>query len=101
MRRRSTGGMSGNNVLTRGIWYEALVRWLGPARRVTAMTKVTVPHRRDASNVPLGARRTHQSSPPWWLYAITPLVVRDPALLAPQALGDHLLGGQGLTRRRR
>src|SRR5262245_27735230 len=41
--------LSGNNVLTMGIWYETLVRWLGPARRVTAMTKVAVPHRRDES----------------------------------------------------
>jgi predicted dehydrogenase len=41
--------LSGNNVLTMGIWYETLMRWLGPARRVTAMTKVAVPHRRDES----------------------------------------------------
>jgi predicted dehydrogenase len=32
-----------------GIWYEAMMRWLGPARRVMAMTKVAVPRRRDAS----------------------------------------------------
>src|SRR3989440_11420034 len=30
-----------------GIWYEALMRWLGPARRVMAMTKIAVPRRRD------------------------------------------------------
>jgi predicted dehydrogenase len=41
--------LSGNNVLNMGIWYEAVMRWLGPARRVMAMTKVAVPHRRDAS----------------------------------------------------
>jgi predicted dehydrogenase len=39
--------LSGNNALTMGIWYETMMRWVGPARRVTAMTKVTVPHRRD------------------------------------------------------
>jgi predicted dehydrogenase len=32
-----------------GIWYEAMMRWLGPARRVTAMTKIAVPRRRDAT----------------------------------------------------
>ncbi len=41
--------LSGHNILTMGIWYEAMMRWLGPARRVTAMTKVAVPRRRDAA----------------------------------------------------
>ncbi len=27
--------LSGHNVLNMGIWYEAMMRWLGPARRVT------------------------------------------------------------------
>src|SRR5947207_14793533 len=30
-----------------GIWYGAMMRWLGPARRVGAMAKVAVPRRRD------------------------------------------------------
>jgi predicted dehydrogenase len=34
-----------------GIWYEAMMRWLGPARRVMAMTRVSVPRRRDAAGV--------------------------------------------------
>jgi predicted dehydrogenase len=41
-------GLSGHNILTMGIWYEAMMRWLGPATRVTAMTKVAVPRRKDA-----------------------------------------------------
>ena len=41
--------LSGHNVLNMGIWYEAMMRWVGPARRVVAMTKVAVPHRHDAS----------------------------------------------------
>lgn len=41
--------LSGHNVLNMGIWYEAVMRWLGPARRVMSMTKVAVPRRRDAS----------------------------------------------------
>jgi predicted dehydrogenase len=32
-----------------GIWYEAMMRWVGPARRVTAAGRAVVPHRRDAS----------------------------------------------------
>jgi len=32
-----------------GIWYEAMARWLGPAKRVSAMGKVAVPRRRDES----------------------------------------------------
>jgi predicted dehydrogenase len=41
--------LSGHNTLNMGIFYEAMSRWLGPARRVTAMTKVAVPRRKDAS----------------------------------------------------
>jgi predicted dehydrogenase len=46
---RQDASLSGHNVLNMGIWYEAMMRWLGPARRVMAMTKVAVPRRRDAS----------------------------------------------------
>ncbi len=42
-------GLSGHNILNMGIWYEAMMRWLGPTQRVTAMTKVAVPHRKDAA----------------------------------------------------
>src|ERR671934_1129234 len=38
---------SGHNILNMGIWYEAMMRWLGPARRVSAMAKIAVPRRRD------------------------------------------------------
>ena len=40
--------LSGPNTLNMGIWYEALMRWLGPARRVMALTRVNVSRRRDA-----------------------------------------------------
>jgi predicted dehydrogenase len=39
--------LSGNNVMNMGIWYEAVMRWLGPARRVMAMTRIAVPRRKD------------------------------------------------------
>ncbi len=51
---RQDADLSGFNTLSVGIWYEAMMRWVGPAGRVTAMTKVNVPVRKDAD----GALRT-------------------------------------------
>ena len=39
--------LSGFNIMSMGIWYEAMIRWVGPAEKVMAMTKVTVPNRQD------------------------------------------------------
>jgi predicted dehydrogenase len=41
--------LSGLNVLSLGIWYEAIQRWLGPATKVMAMGMTAVPQRRDTS----------------------------------------------------
>ena len=41
--------LSGHNVMNMGIWYEAMMRWVGPASRVMAMTRVNVPRRKDAT----------------------------------------------------
>jgi predicted dehydrogenase len=38
---------SGMNVMSMGIWYECLVRWVGPAKAVMARTRVAVPYRFD------------------------------------------------------
>lgn len=38
---------SGLNILTMGIWYECLSRWVGPATAVMARTRVAVPYRTD------------------------------------------------------
>jgi predicted dehydrogenase len=46
---RQDVALSGHNILNMGIWYEAMARWLGHARRVMAMGKVAVPRRRDAA----------------------------------------------------
>jgi predicted dehydrogenase len=46
---RQDASLSGHNILNMGIWYEAMMRWLGPARRVMVMTKIAVPRRRDAA----------------------------------------------------
>ncbi|MBM3945654.1 MAG: Gfo/Idh/MocA family oxidoreductase [SAR202 cluster bacterium] len=39
---------SGYNIMFMGIWYETLMRWIGPASSVTALTRVTVTSRKDA-----------------------------------------------------
>jgi predicted dehydrogenase len=39
--------LSGLNVLTLGIWYEALLRWVGEATQVMAMTQVNVKRRKS------------------------------------------------------
>lgn len=49
MHWRHDAALSGLNVLNMGIWYEAMMRWLGPARRVMAMSKIAVRRRRDAA----------------------------------------------------
>lgn len=45
---RQNMDLSGFNVMTMGIWYEALLRWVGEATRVTAMGQTFVKLRRDA-----------------------------------------------------
>src|SRR5256712_1570548 len=44
---RQDATVSGLNVMSMGIWYEALTRWVPPASRVMAVTKTAVPRRRD------------------------------------------------------
>jgi predicted dehydrogenase len=44
---RTDRSLSGLNTLALGIWYEAMARWIGHAKRVIAMTKTCVPQRRD------------------------------------------------------
>ncbi len=44
---RQNTDLSGYNVLNMGIWYEAMIRWVGRATKVMAMTKVCVQSRRD------------------------------------------------------
>jgi predicted dehydrogenase len=42
MHWRQDFNLSGYNTMTMGIWYEALIRWVGHATRVTAFTKTFV-----------------------------------------------------------
>jgi predicted dehydrogenase len=41
--------LSGLNIMMLGIWYEQVMRWVGPATRVMAAGKVFVKQRRDAT----------------------------------------------------
>ena len=54
MNFRTDRDVSGVNALVLGIYYESLVRWIGPATAVTARTRVAVPYRRDPTT---GQRR--------------------------------------------
>jgi predicted dehydrogenase len=45
---------SGLNIMSMGIWYECLSRWVGPATAVTARTRLAVPYRFDRAT---GERR--------------------------------------------
>ena len=43
--------LSGLNIMSMGIWYEAIIRWVGEATRVIAMGKTFVKMRSDAEDV--------------------------------------------------
>ena len=47
MHWRNDRDLSGFNMMHMGIWYEALMRWVGPAAGVMAITKVNVKSRKD------------------------------------------------------
>lgn len=38
---------SGINIMSMGIWYECVSRWVGPAKAVSARTRIAVPYRFD------------------------------------------------------
>ena len=40
--------LSGNNIMGMGIWYEALMRWVGPAANVLAVGQTIVRHRKGS-----------------------------------------------------
>jgi predicted dehydrogenase len=48
---RHNRDLSGNNIMSLGIWYEQVMRWVGAASTVFAVGQVVVRHRRDASGV--------------------------------------------------
>ncbi|MFP6746154.1 MAG: Gfo/Idh/MocA family oxidoreductase [Alphaproteobacteria bacterium] len=44
---RQDRDLSGNNIMSMGIWYEAMMRWLGPMATLFAAGRAVVPHRVD------------------------------------------------------
>lgn len=57
MNFRTDRDLSGVNTLSLGIYYESLLRWIGPATGVTARTRTAVAYRSDPAT---GQRRTMQ-----------------------------------------
>jgi predicted dehydrogenase len=57
MNFRTNRDLSGVNTLSMGIYYESLMRWIGPASAVTARTRTAVPYRQDPTT---GQRRAMQ-----------------------------------------
>ena len=51
LRWRQDFDLSGLNIMSMGIWYEALIRWIGEATRIMAMGKTFVKMRPDADGV--------------------------------------------------
>ena len=51
---RNDRDLSGYNILGMGIWYEAMIRWIGRATKVMAMTQVYVPHRQNEQGQRVG-----------------------------------------------
>ena len=46
---RHNRDFSGYNIMQMGIWYEAMMRWVGPAQTVQSLTRVHVKSRQDAN----------------------------------------------------
>ena len=44
---RMSRDYSGVNILSMGIWYECISRWVGPAKAVMARTRIATPYRAD------------------------------------------------------
>ena len=51
---RHNRDLSGYNILSMGIWYEAMIRWAGRATKVMAMTKVNANYRMDENGNRVG-----------------------------------------------
>jgi predicted dehydrogenase len=49
MHWREDFDLSGFNIMSMGIWYEALLRWVGEATALSAMGKIFTPMRKDDS----------------------------------------------------
>ena len=47
---RNNRDLSGNNIMHMGIWYEAAMRWLGPASSVNASAQVVVKRMKEEAN---------------------------------------------------
>ena len=97
---RQNMDLSGFNVMTMGIWYEALLRWVGEATQVTAMGKTFVKLRRDAESNTLKPARV-----PEHINIIADMACGAQANITVSAVsglsepdGAYLFGSQGTLR---
>ncbi len=97
---RQNMDLSGFNVMTMGIWYEALLRWVGEATQVTAMGKTFVKLRRDAESNTMKPARV-----PEHINIIADMACGAPANITVSAVsglgepdGAYLFGSQGTLR---
>ena len=97
---RQNMDLSGFNVMTMGIWYEALLRWVGEATQVTAMGKTFVMLRRDAESNTLKPARV-----PEHINIIADMACGAQANITVSAVsglsepdGAYLFGSQGTLR---
>jgi predicted dehydrogenase len=94
---RQNMDLSGFNVMTMGIWYEALLRWVGEATQVMAMSKTFVKMRRDEATGTLKPARV-----PEYINVIADLACGAQLNLTISAVtglaqpdGIYLFGSQG------
>jgi predicted dehydrogenase len=92
--------LSGNNIMSMGIWYEGIMRWVGPMKTVNAVGQSVINHRRDesgrrqASTIPDHVDITGELE----LGGQMRLNVTTVAGLAAYPIDIHIFGSEGTLR---
>ena len=92
--------LSGNNIMSMGIWYEGMMRWVGPMKTVNAVGQSVINHRRDesgrrqASTIPDHVDITGELE----LGGQMRLNVTTVAGLAAYPIDIHIFGSEGTLR---
>lgn len=92
--------LSGNNIMSMGIWYEGMMRWVGPMKTVNAVGQSVINHRRDesgrrqASTIPDHVDITGELE----LDGQMRLNVTTVAGLAAYPIDIHIFGSEGTLR---
>jgi len=93
---RQSTEISGVNIMSLGIWYEAILRWLGEAERVSAFARTTVRHRLDPSGIrrPVGIPDHLEVAAEMVSGALLRILISQASGFGP-ANGVHLYGTDG------